>query len=71
MKKFNGVDIDAIHHKLKAILIVNINNKAQGILPKKDAADKTIDELVVLAESVGLNVDITVIDTDVDDDGRC
>ena len=70
-RKFDGVDIDAIHHKLKAVLIANIKNKTGSISPMADGTDKTIDDLVVLAESVGLNVDITVIDPDIDDDGRC
>jgi hypothetical protein len=71
MSQFNGVDIDAIHRKIKAVLITNIKNKTGGISPNSDGTEKSIDDLIVLAESVGLNVDIKVIDTDFDDDGRC
>jgi hypothetical protein len=71
MTYFSGVDIDAIHRKIKAILITNIKNKTGSISPMVDGTDKTIDDLVVLAESVGLNVQVSVIDTDLDDDGRC
>jgi len=67
-RKFDGVDIDAIHHKLKAVLITNIKNKTGSIPP---STDESIDDLIVLAELVGLNVRIEVIDTDFDEDGRC
>jgi hypothetical protein len=66
MTEFDGVDIDAIHYKMKAVLIVNIKNKS-GVKPPSDAS---LNKLLVLAKSAGLNVEISVIDPN-DDDGRC
>lgn len=66
-RKFEGVDIDAIHHKLKAVLITNIKNKTGS----SSENNVTIDELVTLAKHAGLNVEIKVIDPNDDDDGRC
>lgn len=67
-RKFDGIDIDAIHHKIKAVLITNIKNKTPKAKPQHD---DSIENLIKLAESVGLNVQIEVVDTDFDDDGRC